>query len=81
MRVDLLLLVLVCAAAAAEIPMAHRRRTPQEGSLLLEYLNRSPLMEKVVRMMRRVFPSDMVPNIYAYPEVKIANYLGAQYYG
>merc|ERR1712147_77787 len=31
--------------------------------------------------MSRMFPSRLVPNIYAYPEVKITNYLDAQYYG
>jgi len=61
--------------------MQHRKRTPRESKMLLEYMNRGPFAEKVYRLLAKIFPSDLTPNIYAYPEVKILNYLDAQYYG
>ena len=61
--------------------MTHRKRSPQEAAMFVHYMNRSPLMERVQAVMSRMFPSRLVPNIYAYPEVKITNYLDAQYYG
>jgi hypothetical protein len=44
-------------------------------------MNRGPLLAKVNALLNKIFPSEMTPNIYAYPEVKIINYLDAQYYG
>ena len=38
-------------------------------------------MTRVNKLLAKIFPSDLTPNIYAYPEVKILNYLDAQYYG
>ena len=38
-------------------------------------------MTRVNKLLTKIFPSEMTPNIYAYPEVKILNYLDAQYYG
>lgn len=38
-------------------------------------------MEKINKIISIIFPSNLTPNIYAYPEVKILNYLDAQYYG
>ena len=47
----------------------------------MEYMSRGPLLAKVNNLLSKIFPSDLTPNIYAYPEVKIINYLDAQYYG
>lgn len=61
--------------------MKHHKRTPREAKIFIEYMNRSPALEKVTKILASLFPSDLTPNIYAYPEVKIINYLDAQYYG
>ena len=80
-----LLLVLALAitmvAAVQEIPMRHRKRTPREEKRLVDYLNRGPMTQKVYSILAKIFPSEITPNLYAYPEVKILNYLDAQYYG
>jgi len=80
-KIALLLLFLVCVFSITEIPMRHHKRSPQESKLLIEYLNRGPYMEHINKIISVVFPSNLTPNIYAYPEVKILNYLDAQYYG
>ena len=49
--------------------------------MFINYMNRAPIMQKVIKVLSLMFPSDLIPNIYAYPEVKITNYLDAQYYG
>lgn len=49
--------------------------------MLLEYMTRGPMMARVNKLLTKIFPSELTPNIYAYPEVKILNYLDAQYYG
>jgi hypothetical protein len=61
--------------------MEHRKRTPRESKMLLEYMSRGELMTRVNKLLTKIFPSELTPNIYAYPEVKILNYLDAQYYG
>jgi hypothetical protein len=76
-----LVILLVVAQAIHEIPMAHRKRTPRESKMLLEYMGRGPFAEKINKILAKIFPSELTPNIYAYPEVKILNYLDAQYYG
>lgn len=76
-----LLALLALVSAVQEIPMRHRTRTPREAKLFVEYMNKSPAMMNVQRVLARLFPSANAPNIYAYPEVKIINYLDAQYYG
>jgi len=80
-----LLLVLALAitvvVSVQEIPMRHHKRTPREAQRLLDYLNRGPMTEKVYHILAKIFPSELTPNLYAYPEVKILNYLDAQYYG
>ena len=73
--------LLVIACAITEIPMEHRKRTPREAKLFITYMNRGDYAEKVNKILARIFPSQLTPNIYAYPEVKILNYLDAQYYG
>lgn len=75
------LLALALAQQHQEIRMQHRKRTPLEEKMLLEYINRTPLLAKVNTLLSKIFPSQITPNIYAYPEVKIINYLDAQYYG
>ena len=48
--------------------------------MLLTYMNRGDYAEKINKILAKIFPSELTPNIYAYPEVKILNYLDAQYY-
>lgn len=61
--------------------MQHRQRTPTEARMLIDYMNRGPLVSGVLNIMASMFPHHDTPNIYSYPEVKIYNYLDAQYYG
>ena len=82
--VVLLLIAALCLAsvlAVHELPMEHRKRTPREAQMLIEYMTRGPMMTRVNKLLSKIFPSALTPNIYAYPEVKILNYLDAQYYG
>ena len=74
-------LLLAVASAVHEVPMKHHKRTPRESKVLIEYMSRGPYAMRINEMLNKIFPSEMVPNIYAYPEVKIINYLDAQYYG
>jgi hypothetical protein len=74
-------LLLVLAASVQEISMEHRKRTPREAKIFIDYLSRGAMTQKVYRLLSKIFPSDLTPNLYAYPEVKIINYLDAQYYG
>jgi hypothetical protein len=74
-------LCLASVVAIHELPMEHRKRTPRESKMLLEYMSRGELMTRVNKLLTKIFPSELTPNIYAYPEVKILNYLDAQYYG
>lgn len=74
-------LLLAVASAVHEVPMKHHKRTPREAKMLLEYMNRGPFATKINELLSKIFPSELVPNIYAYPEIKIINYLDAQYYG
>lgn len=67
--------------AIHEIPMKHKVRSPREAKRLIEYMSRGPLAMRINKILAKIFPSEMTPNIYAYPEVKILNYLDAQYYG
>ncbi len=76
-----LVLLISLATAVQEVPMKHRKRTPRESKLLLDYMSRGPLANRINELFSKIFPSELVPNIYAYPEVKIINYLDAQYYG
>ena len=79
------LLALACllaiACALTEISMEHRKRSPREVKMFLNYMNRGDYAEKINQILAKIFPSELTPNIYAYPEVKILNYLDAQYYG
>ena len=76
-----LLALVIATLAIHEIPVKHLKRSPREAKRLLEYMNRGPLAERINKILAKIFPSEMTPNIYAYPEVKILNYLDAQYYG
>lgn len=77
----ILALVITVTFAIHEIPMKHKVRSPRETKRLLEYMNRGPLAERINKVLAKIFPSELTPNIYAYPEVKVLNYLDAQYYG
>jgi hypothetical protein len=76
-----LALLVMLAAAVHEIPMKHRVRSPLESKRLSDYVQRGGYLERVHKLLAKIFPSEMIPNIYAYPEVKIINFLDAQYYG
>ena len=76
-----LALIATMAFAIQEIPMQHRKRTDRESQRLLNYLRRSTYAQNINNILAKIFPSKLTPNIYAYPEVKILNYLDAQYYG
>jgi hypothetical protein len=74
-------LFLVLATSIHEIKMEHRKRTPRETKIFVDYMSRGTMTQKVHKLLSKIFPSELTPNIYAYPEVKIINYLDAQYYG
>lgn len=44
-------------------------------------MNNGPFIESVMKTLKSLFPHKELPNLYSYPEVKILNYLDAQYYG
>lgn len=73
--------LLVIACSITEISMEHRKRTPREAKMFLTYMNKGDFADKINKVLAKIFPSQLTPNIYAYPEVKIINYLDAQYYG
>lgn len=75
------ILLIALVASVQEIPIQHRKRTPRESKILIDYVNRGPIAQRVNQLLSKIFPSALTPNIYAYPEVKIINYLDAQYYG
>ena len=76
-----LALIATLTLAAHEIPIKHRKRTPRESKMLLQYMGRQGFAERINKVLAKIFPSKLTPNVYAYPEVKILNYLDAQYYG
>ena len=63
----ILALVATLALAAQEIPIKHRKRTPRESKMLLEYLGRQGYAERINKVLAKIFPSKLTPNIYAYP--------------
>lgn len=76
-----LALLLVACVSIQEIKMTHRTRTHAEAKMLIDYLNRGPLVQGTIKIIEHMFPGIQKPNLYSYPEVKIHNYLDAQYYG
>jgi hypothetical protein len=44
-------------------------------------MTNGPLIKKVMSTLESLFPTKQLPKIYSYPEVKIYNYLDAQFYG
>lgn len=72
--------LLLTASCIHEIKMEHRERTPTEAAMFLDYMNRGPLTQKTIDILSNLFPHKHT-NLYSYPEVKIHNYLDAQYYG
>ena len=48
--------------------------------MLLTYMKRGEYAEKINKVLAKIFLLELTPNIYTYPEVKIPNYLDAQYY-
>ena len=76
-----LAILLVSASAIHEVKINHRQRNPVETMMFIDYLNRGPLTQKTMDILSNLFPNGETPNIYSYPEIKIYNYLDAQYYG
>lgn len=79
--VAVLALLLVACVSIHEIKMTHRVRTPTEAKMFIDYMNRGPLVQGVMNILKNLFPLGQEPKLYSYPEVKIINYLDAQYYG
>jgi len=52
-----------------------------EAKMFIDYMNRGPLVQGTLKVLENLYPVGKVPNLYSYPEVKIINYLDAQYYG
>lgn len=77
----LLALLVVMTVSIHEIKMTHRVRNDYESKMFLAYMNRGPLIDSVMKTLKSLFPHKELPNLYSYPEVKILNYLDAQYYG
>lgn len=76
-----LALLVVFSTCITHIKMNHRERTPLEARMFIDYMNRGPLVQGVLNILSSMYPFERVPNLYSYPEVKIHNYLDAQYYG
>ena len=49
--------------------------------MFIQYMNRGPLIQEMMDTLSSLFPNRELPNLYSYPQVKIINYLDAQYYG
>jgi hypothetical protein len=49
--------------------------------MFIDFMGRGPLTQKSMEIISRLFPGRDPPNLYSYPEVKIHNYMDAQYYG
>ena len=75
------LTILLAVSCVQEIQMTHRHRTDLEARMFVEYMNKGPLIQGVIDTIGNLFPNKQLPNLYAYPEEKIYNYLDAQYYG
>ena len=77
----ILALLLISVFAVQEIQLEHRKRTPKETRRLRDYLSRSCEFEKIHKVLSILMPHKYKADIYSYPEVKIYNYMDAQYYG
>lgn len=73
--------LLVLGSCVQEIKMQHRTRNAHEARMFIEYMNNGPIIQQVLKTLQSLFPHTELPNLYSYPEVKILNYLDAQYYG
>lgn len=49
--------------------------------MFIEYMTNGHSMTAAMKTLSALFPHKELPKIYSYPEVKIYNYLDAQYYG
>jgi hypothetical protein len=75
------LALVVAVLSIQEIQLEHRERTPLESQRLLNYMRRTPEFEMVHKVLGLLVPHVYSADIYSYPEVKIYNYMDAQYYG
>ncbi len=76
----ILVLLVVAASSVEEIKMTHKVRTPMEARMFIDYMNRGPMVQGAMKIISNLFPVKQSA-LYSYPEVKIHNYLDAQYYG
>lgn len=74
-------ILLIGCFCAEELKMTHRVRTPMEAKMFIDYMNKGPLVKNILKILQNLYPLREAPNLYSYPEVKIYNYLDAQYYG
>ena len=49
--------------------------------MFLAWMNQDPIIENVAKVMSTLFNKGKTIDMYAYPEVKIYNYMDTQYYG
>jgi hypothetical protein len=76
-----LCLLLVAVSSIQEINIKLKERTPFQAKMFLAYMSNDPIIEKMAKIMGKLFGEDKVPSLYSYPEQKIFNYLDTQYYG
>lgn len=81
MKLLLFALLIAVALSFHQINLDHRERTALETKRLREYLSRSPALEKIHKVLSILMPHKYSGDLYSYPEVKIYNYMDAQYYG
>lgn len=77
----LLACLVVLAVSIQEIKMTHKVRNSYESKMFLAYMTQGPMIENAMKTLKSLFPHKELPNLYSYPEVKINNYLDAQFYG
>lgn len=62
-----LTLAITMTFALQEIPMKHKKRSDRESRRLLDYVNRGPMTQRIYDILTKIFPSELTPNLYAYP--------------
>lgn len=60
-------ILLIACSCVEEIKMKHRIRSPMETKMFIDYMNRGPLVEGVVKVLQNLYPLNKVPNMYSYP--------------
>lgn len=52
-----LVLLLVAVSSIEEIKMTHKVRTPLEARMFIDYMNRGPMVQNVMKIMSNLFPT------------------------